>query len=38
MRRRGMSQRGSRKLFKKTAQKTHPKNLRTVPPRDGFSL
>lgn len=38
MRRKKISQYKSRKMFKKTASVTHPKNLRAVPPRDGFSL
>lgn len=38
MRRNKISQKKSRKMFKKTASFTHPKNMKAVPPRDGFSL
>lgn len=36
--RRKMSRRGSRRLFSKTASRTHVKNLRGVPMRGGYRI
>ena len=36
--RRKLSRKGSKRLFRATAQKTHVKNVRAVPMRGGFRL
>lgn len=38
MRRRKMSRRGSKKLFRRTASKAHKKNFRGAPMRGGIRL
>lgn len=38
MRRRRMSRRGSKRLFRKTASRTHKKNLRRRPMRGGYRI
>lgn len=38
MKRHKMSRRGSKRLFSRTASKTHKNNLRSVPMRGGFRI
>lgn len=38
MKRRPMSKKGSKRLFKKTASKTHVKNVTPAPKRGGYRL
>lgn len=38
MKRHKMSRRHSKKLFRRTASRTHKKNLRAVPMRGGFRI